>query len=1127
MKMPSDLDRLEELRARAETLLASGSAQEVRPAVEEMASLHLPLSDKYRHIAAEAMVRENGGGASDTESMSSLQKLSTALNILEKYGCNLVSPGRPRYWRTVKHNNPVFRATVDSITGGRAVLCLYGYSNQQSDGLSFPEDVKEPDTLKVAAVTLEVMTLRLELDILIKGVHPHPAVFQDVTMASVQQGETLPQAPVVASPDSVLAGGAAGNMVTETDSIPLQYPLTIGPAPIMSPTHVPAQSLRATPPSLPPNSHTGECSVCGNTPTLSCPPCGSTLFCETCDLVFHRHPGRANHNREPLRNVPDSCTICGIFPVSVHCPSCIQWLCSDCDRLYHSHPARGGHRRSSVASPSPRRLQSCSPAQSVCVRSLSGRWVCVSCSSVNEGVAALCLCCERPRAAPPPAAREDTLPPVTLSCQTSSEWCCQSCTVLNPSSSVLCEVCERPRLATRPPALSGPPPQPLSSPPPAAMTMPAQWVCQFCTFVNASSGPVCEMCNLARPDHAPAPSQYPVTPATKEPPAPITPSKPAAPPIPTPRKNADWLRQSRMKEDGLKLIRMIREGESRGFSPEEVWAAANCSESSEPCDWLRVELPHMLEELCEAARFDLQGAALSQQEAKEAWIRAGGQRDRALILALRDRQAKVRELQAVGMWGGQCAEALRRSGGSVREALCELQRPLLEPFHQRLWSQDCEPAIDVKHTDKQRVLRRLLAVFELPSWGRCELALSLLQEPGAPYGLEDVVQAVRESHDRDLIHRLLAKECPICITPYPQSKMRALTSCQCSVCSSCFQQYFTITVRDRHIREMVCPVCGLPDINEQAQLNSYFSTLDIQLRDCLEPEVYQLFHQKLTEQALIQDPKFLWCTHCSFGFIYDGDQLKVTCLQCRKSFCAKCRKPWEQQHAGLTCEQFQLWKRENDPEYQRQGLAGYLRDNGITCPSCGFQYALSKGGCMHFTCSQCRHQFCSGCNNPFHTSQSQCSVQQCSVTGLHAHHPRDCFFYLRDWDPTRLQILLQNNNVEFNTEPPPGSQAGQCGVMEQKEEGARLLDAPCGAQSQRGQAGLCEKHYREYLVSLINGHALDPAPLYDTQELLVACGRYHLDHARGEAEDDAAYHSRLLRKLMTEVPLGDTVPRKK
>lgn len=49
------------------------------------------------------------------ETLASLQRLSTALNILEKYGCNLTNPNRPKYWRTVKHNNPVFRATVDAI----------------------------------------------------------------------------------------------------------------------------------------------------------------------------------------------------------------------------------------------------------------------------------------------------------------------------------------------------------------------------------------------------------------------------------------------------------------------------------------------------------------------------------------------------------------------------------------------------------------------------------------------------------------------------------------------------------------------------------------------------------------------------------------------------------------------------------------------------------------------------------------------------------------------------------------------------------------------------------------------------------------------------------------------------
>ena len=45
---------------------------------------------------------------------------------------------------------------------------------------------------------------------------------------------------------------------------------------------------------------------------------------------------------------------------------------------------------------------------------------------------------------------------------------------------------------------------------------------------------------------------------------------------------------------------------------------------------------------------------------------------------------------------------------------------------------------------------------------------------------------------------------------------------------------------------------------------------------------------------------------------------------------------------------------------------------------------------------------------------------QCTVRGLHAHHPRDCYFYLRDREPEELQRLLNDNNVDFNTDPPEG-----------------------------------------------------------------------------------------------------------
>uniref|UniRef100_A0A8P4K078 RBR-type E3 ubiquitin transferase n=1 Tax=Dicentrarchus labrax TaxID=13489 RepID=A0A8P4K078_DICLA len=1038
--MPSLSEQLQEVRSRAEVCLYSGGrVVEVRAGVMAMANLPLPPCSKYHHITAETMVIENSFGGNRKETLASLQRLSTALNILEKYGCNLTNPNRPKYWRTVKHNNPVFRATVDAI----------------------------------------------------QEAHPHSEFYERII-------PTLRHKDVGLNTDTVVYHSSSSSCHSDGQTKSLAFPLHHRPSRESSHAHslfAHHQSLRSI---------------------------------QVFSTSSNKHP--------------ENCTICEIFRISAHCLTCLQGLCSECDRLYHSYPERANHRRTAVTSSS---SSSSSSSQNRNSNS-SSTWRCLHCTKVNSVQDVVCEECERPRMESI-SSKADESQPATI-----SEWQCKSCTVVNSASSILCEVCERPRLATRPPVTPSHPPMNPPRPPAPVLGMPgdpdSQWVCQFCTYLNYSPATVCEMCDLARPEPAPLPAKLrPPSPVRRVPALPIKSKEP-------PSEDLDSCRQRLMKEEGLKLIQLIRDGEKKGVSPEEVYTSMRVAGDSNilPCKWLKTELPLLLDQIriqvatssvqsvsdktstehtnrsCEAPAEDAGTESvvqLSRAEAKQAWLTTGGDTERAARQALIDRLAKVKKLHVLGFSDeARCHEVLRQSGGEVRGGLTLLQRPLLEAFHKRIWSDKPEPPVDIHHPDKQRICRRLLAVYDLPSWGRCELALSLLLEHSAPYSLEDVVQAVRESHDREFIKRVLAKECPICLSVFPHSKMQSLTSCQCSVCCGCFQQHFTIAVRDKHIRDMVCPVCWEPDINDPEHLNSYFSTLDIQLRECLESEVYELFHKKLTEQALIKDPKFLWCCHCSYGFIYDGDQLKVTCFQCRNSFCAQCKKPWESQHAGLSCEQYQSWKRENDPEYQRQGLAGYLRDNGITCPNCRFQYALSKGGCMHFCCSQCRYQFCSGCNNPFHTT---CAVDECSVSGLHAHHPRDCLFYLRDWEPSRLQALLQNNGVAYNTEPPPGTQTGLCGVIEQKDEGGQQPDSACGAQTQPGHAGLCEKHYREYLVSLINSHSIDPAPLYSSNELLLACRRYKVDDARRDGEDSFTYYSRLLEKLMDEVPLGDKVPRKK
>lgn len=52
--------QMDDVRTRAQSALSlSGSAQDVKADVQTMANLPLPLSEKYRHLGVEAMLREN------------------------------------------------------------------------------------------------------------------------------------------------------------------------------------------------------------------------------------------------------------------------------------------------------------------------------------------------------------------------------------------------------------------------------------------------------------------------------------------------------------------------------------------------------------------------------------------------------------------------------------------------------------------------------------------------------------------------------------------------------------------------------------------------------------------------------------------------------------------------------------------------------------------------------------------------------------------------------------------------------------------------------------------------------------------------------------------------------------
>ncbi|XP_037537920.1 E3 ubiquitin-protein ligase RNF31-like [Nematolebias whitei] len=101
------------------------------------------------------------------------------------------------------------------------------------------------------------------------------------------------------------------------------------------------------------------------------------------------------------------------------------------------------------------------------------------------------------------------------------------------------------------------------------------------------------MCDLARPEPAPLPVKlHPPSPVRRVPALPVKP-KELAP------KNLDSQRQNLMKEDGLKLIQLIRVGEKKGLSPEEVFTSMRVTGESSAlsCSWMKTDLLLILDQI--------------------------------------------------------------------------------------------------------------------------------------------------------------------------------------------------------------------------------------------------------------------------------------------------------------------------------------------------------------------------------------------------------------------------------------------------------------------------------------------------------------------------------------------------
>ncbi|CAL8347779.1 unnamed protein product [Merluccius merluccius] len=431
------------------------------------------------------------------------------------------------------------------------------------------------------------------------------------------------------------------------------------------------------------------------------------------------------------------------------------------------------------------------------------------------------------------------------------------------------------------------------------------------------------------------------------------------------------------------------------------------------------------------------------------------------------------------------------------------------------------------HLTKQPELAQVLLRGRLPA-EKAAVFWHLMTLPGQDFKPLEVLEAVQHNKDLASALKYLSHTCPICQEQVTFSKIVTMTHCQCALCASCFKAYFTTAIKERTVDKLVCPLCSRPDIRGKQGMGDamdYFNLLDTQIRHFLDAQSHELFQKKLRDRALQDMPNFRWCANCSFGMLHEADRLRMDCPNCRKSTCSQCRSPWIPEHQGVSCDDFKRWQQHHDPaKLQALELDSAFLRNKIECPNCRLVFYLSKGGCLHFSCSQCQHEFCGGCSRPFTLGSGCVFSKDCASRGLHAHHPRNCLYHLRDWSVARLRMLLQCYQVSpawlspDPTGPPQSASAGVCLVMEVPDDSSR--EEPCGRPALPEHTGVCGLHHKERLVEVVRQARLDPATLYRRAELEAELQRWCVAvPPRADQEAEHHYVHRLRTTLAQNIPL--------
>lgn len=110
---------------------------------------------------------------------------------------------------------------------------------------------------------------------------------------------------------------------------------------------------------------------------------------------------------------------------------------------------------------------------------------------------------------------------------------------------------------------------------------------------------------------------------------------------------------------------------------------------------------------------------------------------------------------------------------------------------------------------------------------------------------------------------------------------------------------------------------------------------------------------------------------------------------------------------------------------------------------------------------------------------------------------------LNKWSSHRIQA----NNIQFLVESSGHNNTDQrhCPIELQIERGSSIVDTICKEPTEKGQAGLCRKHYTEYLIVTITNAKIETLSIltvHNCQELLRFQGITIPAQSSGQSNDE-------------------------